>query len=79
MMTDLQPADQFIKYSGHQAQSLADGCGNECTYYYNMGAAFNNNANKIMRIMDVPVSAACAAVIGDMGNLVMPQTLIPKI
>lgn len=79
MMTDLQPADAFIKYSGHQAQALADGCGSECTYYYNMGAAFNNNANKIMRIVDVPISAACASVIGDMGNLVMPQTLIPKI
>lgn len=79
LMTDLQPADAFIKYSGHNATTPAEGCGNECAYYYNMGTTFNNNANKIMRIMDVPVSAACAAVIGDMGNLVMPQTLIPRI
>ena len=77
MATDLMPADAFIKESGHQEQSLADGCGSSCTYYYNYGAAFNNNANKIMRIVNIPVSGYCTAATSDLGNLVQPQTLIP--
>ena len=31
-----------------------------------------------MRITGIPVSAACAASTGDLGGLIMPQTLIPE-
>lgn len=78
MATDLMPADAFIKESGHKEETLADGCGSSCTYYYNYGAAFANNANKLMRIVNVPISAACVTATGDLGNLIMPNTLIPK-
>lgn len=77
MATDLMPADTFIKSSGYQEQSLADGCGSECDFYYNFGTTFNNNATKIMKITDIPVSAACMNVVGDLGGLIFPETLIP--
>lgn len=79
MATDLMPQDDFIKESGHQEQSLADGCGSECTYYYNYGTVFNNNANRLAKIVDVPVSASCMATTGDLGALINPTTLIPNI
>lgn len=78
MATDLMPRDAFIKESGHQEETLADGCGSSCTYYYNYGATFNNNANKLMRIVNVPISAYCTAATSDLGSLIMPTTLIPK-
>lgn len=79
MATDLMPADPFIKESGHQEQSLTDGCGSSCTYYYNYGTVFNNNANRLARIVDVPISATCMATTGDLGALINPTTLIPAI
>lgn len=79
LATDLMPQDAFIKESGHQEQSLADGCGSDCTYYYNFGSVFNNNANRIAKIVDVPISAACMATTGDLGGLINPTTLIPTI
>lgn len=78
MATDLMPADPFIKESGHIEETLANGCGSSCTFYYNFGSVFNNNANKLMRITGIPVSAACAASTGDLGGLIMPETLIPR-
>lgn len=77
MATDLMPADAFIKESGHREETLANGCGSSCTFYYNFGSVFNNNSNKLMRITGIPVSANCAASTGDLGGLVMPETLIP--
>lgn len=77
--TDLQPADAYIRKSGDFAKTPAEGCGEECTYYYNFGTAMGNNANKLLRIVDVPLSGACASVIGDLEGLVVPQTLIPKV
>ena len=79
LATDLMPGEEYIRVSGHQEQALADGCGQDCTYYYNLGTALANNANKILRIVDVPISGACAAVIGDLEGLVNPQTLIPAV
>ena len=77
--TDLMPADDYIRYSGDFTKTPAQGCGEECTYYYNFGAAMGNNANRLLRIVDVPLSGACASVIGDLEGLVTPQTLIPKV
>jgi len=79
MVTDLMPADRFIKESGHKEESLQDGCGSECTFYYNYGAAFNNNANKLALITNIPVSAYCAKSISDLDAVVNPKTLIPKV
>lgn len=77
MVTDLMPTDAFIKESGHKEESLADGCGSSCTYYYNYGAVFNNNANRLMRIVNVPISSACAVGITGLDGLIVPTTLIP--
>lgn len=79
LATDLMPADAFIKESGHKEETLQNGCGSSCTFYYNYGTTFNNNANRIAKIVDVPISAACMATTGDMGALIMPTTLIPTI
>lgn len=78
LATDLQPTDYFIRQSGHKADTPANGCGSDCWYYYNLGAAFNNNANRLMKIVDVPIANACASALADLGNLIAPTTLIPK-
>ena len=79
LATDLMPAQDYIRFSGDFAKTPEQGCGEECTYYYNLGTALGNNANKLARIVDVPFSGACASVIGDLEGLVTPQTLIPRV
>lgn len=81
MAADLTNPIKRPTYAGGQfeEQSLADGCGNECKWWYNYGAAFNNNSNKLMNIVNVPISAYCVATTGDLGGLITPTTLIPKV
>lgn len=55
------------------------GCGETCTYYYNFGTAMGNNANRLLRIVDVPIAGACLSAISDLGGLIQPQTLVPKV
>lgn len=78
MATDLLPGDDFTKRGGFTEELPADGCGSECVYYYNYGAVFNNNSSRIGRVVNIPVSAYCAAGTGDLGRLINPTTLIPK-
>lgn len=68
-------------YAGGQFNELplVDGCGNECRWWYNYGAAFANNANKLAIIEGVPISAQCVQATGDLGDLLQPTTLISKI
>lgn len=77
LATDLAPTDRFIRNTTSE-ETAANGCRTECTYYYNFGAAFNNNANKLAVIVDIPVQAACANTIASLGGVVVPQTLIPE-
>ena len=79
LATNLMPADAFIKESGHKEETLANGCGSSCTYYYNYGSVFNNDANRIAKIVDVPITAACMATTGDLGAIINPTTLIPYV
>ena len=79
LATNLMPSDEFIRVDGDYNKNREDGCAEECVYYYNIGAALGNNANKLIRIVDVPLSGACTASIGDLGNLIVPQTLIPAV
>lgn len=79
LATNLMPGEEYIRVSGHMEQPLEDGCGSDCTYYYNLGAALANNANKILKIVDVPITGSCATVIGDLEGLVNPETLIPAV
>lgn len=78
MATDLLPGEDFTKRGGFKEELPADGCGSECVYYYNYGAVFNNNSSRIARVVNIPVSAYCAAGTGDLGRLINPTTLIPK-
>ncbi len=69
---------RFIRRD-EKVETLENGCASKCDYYYNLGAAFNNNAAKLMKIVDIPISGACAAGIGDLTGLINPNTLIPNI
>lgn len=68
-------------YEGGQFEErpLVDGCGQECQWWYNYGTVFNNNANKLAIIEQVPISSYCVSATGDLGALIQPNTLIPKI
>lgn len=76
MATNLMVGNDFIKESG--VDTSEDSCGAECTYYYNYGAAFGNNANRLAKIVGIPVNSACTNVLGDLQGLISPQTLIPN-
>lgn len=75
---DLQPRGRFVRYSGHEEMAKADGCGQECTFYYNIGAVVNNNATRIANIVDIPLSGVCLGATGDLRGLMQPQTIAPK-
>lgn len=81
MAADLTNPFKRPNHDGGQftERPLADGCGQECKWYYNYGTAFANNANKLMNITNVPISANCVGVIGDLGDLINPTTLVPKV
>ena len=59
-------------------QTLANGCGQMCTYLYNYGTVANNNANRVMVISGVAVSSACTE-ISDLASLINPDTLVPAV
>lgn len=75
MATDLFVGDDFVKESGVDTSS--DSCGAECRYYYNYGAAFNTDANKLAQIIDIRLDGACTNVLAGLENLANPTTLIP--
>lgn len=81
MARDLANPYKRPNHEGGQFEELplVDGCGRECKWWYNYGAAFNNNANKLMNIVNVPISANCVSATGDLGGLIQPTTLVPKI
>ena len=76
MASNFMVTDRYIKESG--IDTSENNCGAECTYYYNYGAAFSNNAQRLAKIIDIPINSACASVIGDLPGLIVPQTLIPN-
>ena len=55
-----------------------EGCGRFCHYLYNAGTVANNNANRLMVISGVPISAECTE-IADLAGLINPQTLVPAV
>lgn len=78
LATDLIPSSDFIFKSTKQGETPANGCAEQCTYMYNYGAAFNNNANKLAMITSIPITGACASAAGDLGEIIAPTTLIPS-
>lgn len=77
LATTLMPESQFIFDSG--LDTSTDACGSKCDYYYNFGAVANNNATRLAVIQDIPIANACVNSIADLGNIVVPTTLIPGI
>lgn len=75
---NLFATEEFIRRT-HNVETLANGCASECTYYYNYGAAFNNNASKLMKIVDIPVGSACGLGVADLTNIIYPNTIVPNI
>lgn len=75
LLTDLIPSEAFRR-SGWSFDE--NNCGTECRYYYNAGAAFANNANKLAVISNISITDACANGTADLAGLVVPNTLIPK-
>lgn len=78
MMDNIFATDRFIRRQ-ENVETLENGCASKCDYYYNFGAAFNSNAAKLMKIVDIPITGACASGIGDLTNLLTPNTLVPNI
>lgn len=78
MMDNIFATDRFIRRQ-ENVETLANGCASKCDYYYNMGTAFNSNAAKIMKVVDIPVSGACTDGVGDLTNLIVPNTIVPNI
>lgn len=66
----------FEKESG--IDTSVDNCGSECRYLYNFGTAFNNNSDKLAKIINVPINSACTGVLGGLESILRPTTLIPK-
>ena len=52
-------------------------CGADCTRYYNVGAVFANNANRLGVIQNVKITNNCMEGTKDLDNIVKPVTLIP--
>lgn len=75
MLTDLIPTDRFVRNGWGFTE---ENCGSECKYYYNAGAAFSNNANKLAVISNIAITDACANGTADLAGLIVPNTLIPK-
>lgn len=84
---DEESVGLFLAYNVDQPYEIKDvfteqtkenGCGQVCNYLYNYGTVANNNANRLMIISDVPVSAACTQ-IADLAGLINPTTLVPAV
>lgn len=78
MGTTFQPSEKFQRHTFSPANLTAEGCGSQCDYYYNFGCAFGTDANRLMVIQGIPMSAAT---LGDTLNgldlVLKPTTIVP--
>jgi len=78
LATGLVVGDNFKREGFAHNDVPGQGCASECTYYYNLGSVFNNNSNKLARIVDIPLSSACLGnALQGLDNLVQPDTIVP--
>ena len=79
LATDLSPTDNFVRHGFASTDDPAQGCASECDFYYNLGAAFNNNPNRLAVITDIPLSANCLGTsLQGLDGLITPNTLVPQ-
>lgn len=78
MGTTFQPSEKFQRHTFGATDNPSEGCGTHCDYYYNFGCAFGTDANRLMVIQGVPMSAAT---LGDALNgldlVLKPTTIVP--
>lgn len=78
MGTTFQPSEKFQRHTFGATDNPSEGCGTHCDYYYNFGCAFGTDANRLMVISGVPMSAAT---LGDTLNgldlVLKPTTIVP--
>lgn len=78
MGTTLSPSEDFIKRTFATTDSPDNGCATECTFYYNFGAVFNTNPNRLAVITNVPLSATClGATLDGLDSIITPSTIVP--
>lgn len=78
MGTTFQPSEKFQRHTFGATDNSSEGCGTHCDYYYNFGCAFGTDANRLMVIQGIPMSAAT---LGDALNgldlVLKPTTIVP--
>lgn len=78
MGTTFQPSEKFQRHTFGATDNPSEGCGTHCDYYYNFGCAFGTDANRLMVIQGIPMSAAT---LGDALNgldlVLKPTTIVP--
>lgn len=78
MGTTFQPSEKFQRHTFGATDNPSEGCGTHCDYYYNFGCAFGTDANRLMVIQGIPISAAT---LGDALNgldlVLKPTTIVP--
>lgn len=79
MGTGLYITDRkFIKETFVTNDNREEGCAEVCDFYYNYGTVFNTNPNRLMKIVDIPMSTSCAgSTLAGLEGLVNPDTLVP--
>lgn len=78
MGTTLSPSEDFIRRTISTTDTPSDGCATECTFYYNFGAVFGTNPNRLAVITDIPLSATCmGATLDGLDAMIKPQTIVP--
>lgn len=79
LATDLSPADAYIvKGDFSSTNDPNQGCAGESDWYYNLGAAFNNNPNHLGIITDIPLaSSSLGTTLLGLDGLIQPDTLVP--
>lgn len=77
--TTLVPTDKdFMRKTFADNNKPDDGCGTDCTFYYNFGGVFNTNPYRMAVITDVPLSANClGSALDGLDNLIKPETIVP--
>lgn len=77
MGTSLRPGADFIR-EDFNTDTVANGCAQECTYYYNYGTVFGSDSNHLAVITNVPVSANCLGeAMTGLDLIIQPNTLVP--
>lgn len=78
MGTTFQPSEKFQRHTFGATDNPSEGCGTHCDYYYNFGCAFGTDANRLMVIQGIPMSAATLGDALNVLDLVLkPTTIVP--